>query len=153
NRRLNRRLITVQDDERRNIAHELHDEIGPSLFGLKAMVSSAMASVGKTSEAAKSRLSETLTLIEHIQSTNRNLLNRLRPMALGHVPLGNMLSELIRERARQHPQLSFSFSETGLKRGYGDSIDLTIYRCIQESLTNAMKHAGAESIDINVVET
>jgi two-component system sensor histidine kinase UhpB len=153
NRTLNRRLITVQDDERRHIALELHDEVGPSLFGLKAMASSAAASVGKTSDAAKNRLSEMLTLIEHMQASNRNLLNRLRPMALGHVPLENMLSELIRERARQHPQLKFSFSETGLRSGYGDSIDLTVYRCVQESLTNAMKHAGAKSIDVQVAAT
>ena len=153
NRTLNRRLITVQDDERRNIALELHDEVGPSLFGLKAMASSAMASVGKTSDAAKNRLTEMLTLIEHMQATNRNLLNRLRPMALGHVPLENMLSELIRERGRQHPELKFSFAETGLKSGYGDSIDLTVYRCVQESLTNAMKHAGAKNIDVQVAAT
>jgi two-component system sensor histidine kinase UhpB len=150
---LNRRLITAQDDERRNIALELHDEVGPSLFGLKTMVSSATASVGKISDAAKERLGEMLTLIEHMQATNRNLLNRLRPMALGHVPLENMLSELMRERARQHPELKFSFSGTGLKSGYGDSIDLTIYRCVQESLTNAMKHAGAKSIDVAAAAT
>ncbi len=153
NRTLNRRLITVQDDERRNIALELHDEVGPSLFGLKTMVSSAAASVGKTSDAAKNRLAEMLTLIEHMQATNRNLLNRLRPMALGHVPLENVLSELIRERGRQHPELKFSFSETGLQTGYGDSIDLTVYRCVQESLTNAMKHAGAANIDVTVAAT
>ena len=46
--RLNHRLITVQDDERRNIALELHDEVGPSLFGLKAAVSSISTAVGKT---------------------------------------------------------------------------------------------------------
>jgi two-component system sensor histidine kinase UhpB len=153
NRTLNRRLITVQDDERRNIALELHDEVGPSLFGLRAMASSASASVGKTNDAAKSRLGEMLTLIEHMQATNRNLLNRLRPMALGHVPLENMLSELIRERTRQHPELKFSFAENGLQSGYGDSIDLTVYRCVQESLTNAMKHAGAKTIDVEVAAT
>jgi two-component system sensor histidine kinase UhpB len=117
------------------------------------MVSSATASIGKISDAAKERLGEMLTLIEHMQATNRNLLNRLRPMALGHVPLENMLSELIRERARQHPELKFSFAETGLESGYGDSIDLTIYRCVQESLTNAMKHAGAKSIDVQITAT
>jgi len=69
------------------------------------------------------------------------------------VPLENMLSELIRERGRQHPELKFSFAETGLKSGYGDSIDLTVYRCVQESLTNAMKHAGAKNIDVQVAAT
>ena len=152
NRSLSRRLITVQDDERRNIALELHDEVGPSLFGLKAMVSSAASATGQMNEAAAIRLREMLKLIEHMQAMNRSLLNRLRPMALGHVPLETMLSELVRERARQHPQLSFSFSESGLSSGYGDSIDLTVYRCVQESLTNAMKHAEAKRIDVNVAE-
>lgn len=152
NRSLSRRLITVQDDERRNIALELHDEVGPSLFGLKAMVSSAIAATGQMNEAATNRLREMQKLIEHMQAMNRSLLNRLRPMALGHVPLENMLSELVRERARQHPQLSFSLSGNGLRSGYGDSVDLTVYRCVQESLTNAMKHADAKRIDVNVAE-
>src|SRR5262249_22986133 len=47
-------------------------------------------------------------------------------------------------------ELEFSFSESGLDSGYGDSIDLTVYRCVQESLTNAMKHAGAKTIGVEV---
>jgi len=153
NRHLNQRLITVQDDERRTIALDLHDEVGPSLFGLKAMVSSALAAAGDNSDGKlNARMREMLTLIEHMQAVNRNLLNRLRPMALGHVPLDDVLSELIRDRQRQHPQLTFSFSGDRLKDSYGDSIDLTVYRCVQESLTNAMKHAAAKRIDVSVEE-
>lgn len=156
NRRLNHRLITVQDDERRTIALDLHDEVGPTLFGLKAMVSSAAAAAESNKDAdgkLNARLREMLTLIEHMQSVNRGLLNRLRPMALGHVPLTSVLSELIRDRERQQPHLSFAFSGAGLRESYGDSIDLTIYRCVQESLTNAMKHAAAKRIDVRVEET
>jgi two-component system sensor histidine kinase UhpB len=155
NRHLNHRLITVQDDERRTIALDLHDEVGPTLFGLKAMVSSAAAATESNKEAdgkLNARLREMLTLIEHMQSVNRSLLNRLRPMALGHVPLASVLLELIRSRERQHPHLSFTFSGAGLRESYGDSIDLTIYRCVQESVTNAMKHAAAKRIDVHVEE-
>ena len=92
-----------------------------------------------------------LTVIEHMQAMNRSLLNRLRPMALGHVPLENMLSELVHDRARQHPRFTFSFSGDRLSNSYGDSVDLTIYRCTQESLTNAIKHADAKRIDVGQV--
>ena len=156
NARLNHRLITVQDDERRNIALELHDEVGPCLFGLKAAVSS-ISSVAKTLEDAGRRrvaecAREMLTVIEHMQTMNRGLLNRLRPMALGHVPLENMLSELVQDRARQHPDITFSFSGDRLSNSYGDSVDLTIYRCTQESVTNAIKHANAKRIDVGLTE-
>ena len=95
---------------------------------------------------------EMLTVIEHMQAMNRSLLNRLRPMALGHVPLENMLSELVRDRARQHPDIAFSFSGERLSDSYGDSVDLTIYRCIQESVTNAIKHANAKRIEVVPIE-
>jgi two-component system sensor histidine kinase UhpB len=87
-----------------------------------------------------------------MQTMNRGLLNRLRPMALGHVPLENMLSELVQDRARQHSDITFSFSGDGLSDSYGDSVDLTIYRCTQESVTNAIKHANAKRIDVGLTE-
>jgi hypothetical protein len=109
NERLNHRLITAQDDERRRTALELHDEVGPSLFGLKANASSiATAARELPSEAARKlseRARDMLAIIEHLQGINRSMLNRLRPMALGHVPLADILSELVRDRARQHPQI------------------------------------------------
>jgi two-component system sensor histidine kinase UhpB len=99
------------------------------------------------------RVSDMLAIIEHLQSINRSMLNRLRPMALGHVPLHDILSELVRERARQVPQIEFSFSAHRLMRGYGDSVDLTVYRCVQESLTNVIRHAQAKHVGVELGET
>jgi two-component system, NarL family, sensor histidine kinase UhpB len=95
-------------------------------------------------------LHDILGIIEHLQSINRSMLDRLRPMALGHVPLEEMLDQLVRERARQHSQISFSFAAANVARSYGDSIDLTVYRCIQESLTNAIRHARAEHVTVDL---
>ena len=157
NERLNHRLITAQDDERRRTALELHDEVGPSLFGLTANAGSiASAARELPSDAARKlteRARDMLAIIEHLQGINRSMLNRLRPMALGHVPLKDILAELVRDRARQHPQIAFTFSADKLMRGYGDSIDLTVYRCVQESLTNVIRHAQASRVDVELGET
>jgi two-component system sensor histidine kinase UhpB len=154
NQSLNRRLITAQDDERRRTALDLHDEVGPSLFGLKAHA----ASIAKAAEALpegaaadmKERVRDLNAIIDHLQAINRGMLNRLRPMSLGQLPLADVLSELVSGRAREYPQIRFSFAAEGIERSYGDSIDLTLYRCIQESLTNVIRHAEATSVDVRV---
>ena len=152
NQWLNHRLITAQDDERRRTALELHDEVGPCLFGLKAYAASIAGATVTLSNETGLRLSECareiLAITEHLQSINRSMLDRLRPMALGHVPLNEMLGQLIRERSRQHPQIAFDFAADALARSYGDSIDLTVYRCIQESLTNVIRHAEAKHVAV-----
>jgi len=157
NAMLNRRLITAQDDERRLTALELHDEVGPSLFGLKANASSiASVAVGLPEQVGgklNARVRDMQGIIEHLQVINRSMLNRLRPMALGHVPLHDILGELVRDRARQHPHTAFAFTAGRLMPSYGDSIDLTVYRCMQESLTNVIRHAQAKEVGVVLGET
>jgi two-component system, NarL family, sensor histidine kinase UhpB len=153
---LNRRLITAQDDERRRTALELHDEVGPCLFGLKANASSIAGAAGdlpdKAGRAVSERVQDIRGIIDHLQSINRSMLDRLRPMALGHVPLAELVGQMVNERARQHQQISFSFVAGTLKASYGDSIDLTVYRCVQESLTNAVRHAEPKHITVELTE-
>jgi two-component system, NarL family, sensor histidine kinase UhpB len=157
NAALYQRLITTQDDERRNTARELHDEVGPSLFGLKANAGSLATAAAALPDASRAAITERardiLAIVDHLQAVNRSLLTRLRPMALGHVPLADVLADMIRERARQSPQIAFPFAAGQLKPSYGDAIDLTIYRCVQEGLTNAVRHAGADNIRVALDET
>ena len=148
NRKLSTRLITIQDDERRQTALNLHDEVGPYLFGLKANATSIANNSKGT--VAETRSREMLAMIDALQTINRSVLNRLRPMALGQVPLGDLLSSLIDERARQFPDMSIAYSSNRLCNSYGESIDVTVYRCVQESLTNVIRHAGAQQARVTV---
>ena len=154
NLQLSRQLITAQDDERRRTALELHDEVGPCLFGLKANLSSIGSAVSALPEKASlsvvDRLRDIHAIIDHLQAINRSMLERLRPMALGHVPLKDIVSRLVDDRARQHSEISFSCNATALRPSYGDSIDLTVYRCVQEGLSNAIRHAQARRIAVEI---
>jgi two-component system sensor histidine kinase UhpB len=154
NLQLNRQLVTAQDDERRRTALELHDEVGPCLFGLKANASSIAGLASELPEKAKlgiaERLRDTLATIDHLQAINRSMLERLRPMALGHVPLAELIDQLVRAYGRRHAEMAFSFSAEAIQPSYGDSIDLTVYRCVQESLTNAVRHAQARNVAVEL---
>ena len=150
---LSRRLITAEDDERRRTALELHDEVGPSLFGLKANVASIAGAVEDLPDRAatvRERVRDLTAIVDHLQGINRAMLNRLRPMALGNLPLADIIGGMVHDRARQHPHITFTSDLGGLERSYDDTVDLTVYRCVQESLTNAIRHAGATAVAVRV---
>jgi two-component system sensor histidine kinase UhpB len=71
-------------------------------------------------------------------------------MALGHVPLAELIDQLVHDYGRRHSQIAFCISAGGLQPSYGDSIDLTVYRCTQESLTNAVRHAQARNVSVEL---
>jgi two-component system sensor histidine kinase UhpB len=156
NSRLGRRLMTAQDDERRRTALELHDDVGPCLFGLQVNASSIASAAAKLPDQERvllqARTSDMQVIIERLRTLNRRLLNRLRPMALGHVPLHDIMAGMIHEQAGRHPEIAFSFAAEPLRPSYGDPVDLTIYRCMQEALTNSIRHAGGTSIAVTLGE-
>ncbi|WP_455960372.1 ATP-binding protein [Methylorubrum aminovorans] len=150
NGRLNRQLLTAQDDERARIALELHDEFGPCLFALEANAASVARLAASPGEIDRGRLASRAgdigSIVGQVQVLNRDLLNRLRPHGLGEVPLADCLSLLLRDFQRRHPETRFEGSFEGLAQGYGDIVDLTVFRCIQESSTNAVRHGDARHV-------
>ncbi|MEA1832511.1 ATP-binding protein [Methylobacterium durans] len=157
NGRLNRQLLTAQDDERRRTALELHDEFGPCLFALEANAASvgrlARSPNGPDPEKLAARAADISMIVGQVQTLNRDLLNRLRPHALGEVPLNECLNLLLRDFARRHPATAFTGQFEDLARGYGDLVDLTLFRCIQESMTNAVRHGQAAHVTAQARET
>ncbi len=151
NASLNQKLLTAQDDERRRTALELHDDFGPCLFALEANAASIarIAAGPKEVDRVKlaARAAEIGTIVGQVQGVNRALLNRLRPHGLGQAPLPTCLDLLLRGFGERHPGIVFDGRFDGLARGYGDLVDLTIFRCVQESATNAVRHGGASRVE------
>ena len=134
NRALRARLVSIQDDERKEIARELHDEIGPHLFAARAQAGAA-----RRTAPGLDGLIETL---DALQSVNRRILDRLRPIALEELGLGPALVALGRFYERNAPGLRVEV-EVAPMIPLGSGREAALYRIAQEALTNVARHAGA----------
>lgn len=154
NSRLYRQLVAVQEDERRQLSRDLHDEVGPCLFGITAGASSierhARSLPEDQASPILSRVEEIKRVSERLKSLNRALLNRLRPIALGRITLHELIDELIETVGRRHPETKITHHIGKLPASYGEDIDLTLYRAVQEGLTNAMRHGNPSEVTIDL---
>ncbi len=154
NSRLYRQLVAVQEDERRQLSRDLHDEVGPCLFGITAGAGSIERQARNLPEdkAAPilSCVEEIVLMSERLKSLNRALLNRLRPVALGRVTLSELIGEMILSVERRHLETRIERNIGLLPASFGEDIDLTIYRSVQEGLTNAMRHGNPTHVSIHL---
>ena len=148
----------MQEEERRDIANELHDEAGPCLFGITANASSiqnlANQRPDKSSPEISRRVGEIMSITERLKLLNRALLKKLRPIPVGRTKLAELLEELIAGFRRRHPDAHIAVTFGRLAESYGEAVDLTLYRCIQEGITNAIRHgkAGTVSVDLETMQ-
>lgn len=156
NGELYRQIQSVQEDERREIARELHDEAGPCLFGITASAESINKLAGNLDdEPARQigrRTDEILSITDRLKAMNRALLKRLHPVSIGKVPLPALIKDLVYDFERRHPEVRIVAEVGPFVRAYGEKIDLTVYRATQEALTNAIRHAQAGNITIELGE-
>lgn len=156
NGELYRQIQSVQEDERREIARELHDEAGPCLFGITANAESILSLTNslemKSGEPIRKRTDEILSIASRLKAMNRALLKRLHPVSVGKVPLSALIQDLVYDFERRHPDVRIRFSVAPFLRPYGERIDLTVYRSAQEALTNAIRHGEASHIVIDLRE-
>jgi PAS domain S-box-containing protein len=143
---LSHRLVQVQEAERRQIARELHDEIGQLLTGLKLTLE---MSVGLLGEPLKVNLDEAQSLINELISQVRELSLELRPAMLDDLGLIPTLLWHF-ERYSAQTQIQVDLEHTGLNKRFASEVETTAYRIIQEALTNVARHAGVNEATVRL---
>ncbi|MGH9393696.1 MAG: sensor histidine kinase, partial [Terriglobales bacterium] len=147
---LSRRLLDAQDEERRRISRDLHDETGQSLMALRLYLEMGLRQ--PSSADARHWLTKGIALVDQSVAELRRLLAELSPLLLDELGLEAALRlELRRLRAQQQWRTRFHYS---CPFGRLDSkIEILIYRVVLEGLRNAARHARARCIDLRIVVT
>lgn len=153
------RLISVQEAERREVARELHDEFGPTLFAIRAEVTSIMRRCAPEPVARDDRLpaiaarAATISgLVDGIQHTNARMLARLRPLVLEEMGIGQALDQLVASWRQLRPEVAWSLESSCSLASMDDAVALVLFRLVQECLTNAARHAGARRVCVRLRE-
>ena len=137
----------MHESERKRLSAELHDEIGQHLTAIRfdtATIASAV-DLAEAKQAGQSidKINRQLTDII------RSMLQRLRPPSLDIAGLEVSLTELTEEWQLRHPQHDLLLQIDGELTGLKDTVKLTLYRAVQEALTNIIRHAG-NMVSVNI---
>lgn len=149
NRRLARQALAAQEDERRRLARELHDELGQYLNAIQ-LDAHALIATGTDApqlETAR-RISDNAT---HVYGVVSDLVRRLRPAALDELGLVAALEACVDRTRVLQPQLRVRMTFAGDWEGLPESVNLAVYRIVQESLTNCVRHSRSQTLEMALV--
>jgi two-component system, NarL family, sensor histidine kinase UhpB len=151
NRRLHEQLLTLQEEERSDIARDLHDEIGPYLFAINVDVANMVRLLdeGKATELPFHAQS-IAEAARHLQRQVRGMLGRLRPIGLAEFGLSEAIDRLVAFWRRRYPEIEYRTSVAPDCATLNDRVDTTLYRIVQECLSNAVRHGQPRLITISV---
>ncbi len=145
-RALSRRLLRLQEEERRAIGQDLHDEVGQSVTVLKLLLDKA---VRTASPGVKETIAKAVSVTEEMVRQIREMSSELSPRMLQDLGLLPTLFWQV-ERLKERTGIAIDFRHGGLDMQIPEEVSLTAYRVVQEALTNATRHSGTEDILLDV---
>jgi two-component system sensor histidine kinase UhpB len=154
NRALEAQLLTIQDEERAEIAADLHDEIGPHLFAvaLDADMIGRSLSQGET-QSSLDQVRSIQSAVSYMQRQVRDLIARLRPTRAAELGLEAAIGDLVTFWQARQPEVEFMSELDGADAAVPDALRDVIYRVVQESVANALRHAETKQLSIAVARS
>lgn len=155
NHALLKRVLEVQEEERKRIAQDLHDDMGQYLNAVKVQATSLLFEQSGT-ESHANIVQRIVEITDHAYQSARNLMYALRPVALDELGLAAALEHLVQSwqtnanTAPMSEQKMFSIEIIGEIDQLGELVNIAIFRIVQEALTNIAKHAKAKHVHIQV---
>jgi glucose-6-phosphate-specific signal transduction histidine kinase len=147
---LAQKCMAVQEEERRHLARELHDELGQCITAIQADAES----IQKLAQTCDARLVASAGAIQNVSSrvyeVVHSIMERLRPSVLDHLGLAEALNEAVDAWQIRQPHTSYMLTTEGSFTALGERVNISIYRIVQECLTNIAKHAMARHVQVRL---
>lgn len=153
NRRFARQLVMLQEDERRHLARELHDELGQLCNAIKVDAVSIARRGAHELSAIRATARAMIATSDRIHDILRSLLRRLRPQALDDLGLIAAMQQHLESWEQRHA-IACTFIPEGRFDDLGETVNIALYRGIQECLNNVTRHAtGVRSVTVRLTQT
>ena len=149
-RRLSNQLVRTQEEERKSLSRELHDEVGQMLTALRMEIGRAERAQAIGSPAFTQTIAESKALLDRMMRMVRDLAMGLRPSMLDDLGLEPALAWQAREFSRRY-NVPVDLAVDGDLERLPDAQRTCVYRVVQEALTNCAKHSAATEIEVKVV--
>jgi signal transduction histidine kinase len=153
NRRLAQQYVQLQESERKALARELHDELGQYLNVIKLDAVGIRDEHAAAQTAMHRRASTIVENCNHIHGALATLIRELRPTGLDELGLAAALEHCVETWRARLPGVSLRLSIAGDFTGLPESITVTLFRLVQEALTNVAKHAAASEVTVRLGRT
>lgn len=151
NHRLSQQLITLQEAERKSLARDLHDEFGQCLTAIHADATVVVQLAERKYPEVRESAHAIASLSRHLMDLVGGLLERLRPGILDELGLVPALQDLVDTWRSRHEQVACRLVVEGaLPEGLEETLQVTLYRLVQEALTNISRHAAASTVEIRL---
>ncbi|WJW75738.1 PAS domain S-box protein [Thiohalobacter sp. IOR34] len=150
NRFLIHKSLAVQEEERRHLARELHDELGQCTTAIQAdaelIHERAQGGDGQVAASAAAIIGVSARMYDVVHS----MMRRLRPTVLDDLGLVAALEEAVQDWRQRQPEIGLEFTSRGELGDLGEAVNISLYRIVQEGLTNIARHAGARRVGIRL---
>jgi two-component system sensor histidine kinase UhpB len=146
NHRLNKRLLAVQESERRHLSRELHDELGQSISAIKVMAVNLRQNPTPSPEGANAIIG----VCNQMYGVVRDMMNRLRPVALEELGPTTALERLVDGWNDRQEESFCALSLRGTFDDLDEETAIHLYRIVQEALTNVARHAAASKVSVDI---
>ncbi|MBL4899868.1 MAG: PAS domain S-box protein, partial [Colwellia sp.] len=148
NRQLLCRNYLLIEQERKHIAKELHDELGQLLTGIKLQADFISRQTDKAHDAVRSSAQSIVQATSELIKSTRDITNNLRPIILDQLGIIDAIKELVQNWRNLNENIQFELNTERLPYQLSDELQISVYRIVQEGITNACKHADARHIEI-----